>query len=48
MDTNHVPIRRRGLPAYFLGRPSAVYIDRFRLPDRGRNPVRRDPPHTTH
>ena len=42
----HIPLTRfrfSSTPAYFLGRPSTVYIDRFILRGRGRG--RRASPH---
>jgi hypothetical protein len=30
MPVTNTPVRHKGVPAYFLGRPSTVYIQRYR------------------
>ena len=34
MTKQRAPIRPSGVPAYFLGRPSSLYLDRYRRTNR--------------
>ncbi len=41
MHATETRVRHNAAPAYFLGRPTAIYIDRYTLPGRKRRSTAR-------